>query len=277
MSKLRVNDMAGEFGISVDEVITLLRQMDVPVRSHVSPLTDDQVARIRARWEREKRARATAPAALRTSSPRALRRRPPHLRHQSTRFRPTRGGTAVAVAAAELCLPPKRARAAGSRRSRRFPVLASSTRRRRQRKQRAFGHGACCPIEERGPTCHHLASDAAVAAPRPAPARKPARDSWYSRADSGPRRQLRSIAATRRRLPEATPSARVRVQSFPAHRVLVQSRLELRSHRRVPSRLLHRCSDRIPRSPRAMIDRVPTSVVAAVARRASAARSIRKR
>jgi translation initiation factor IF-2 len=63
LSKLRVNDMAGEFGISVDEVITLLRQMDVPVRTHVSPLTDDQVARIRARWEREKRARATAPPA----------------------------------------------------------------------------------------------------------------------------------------------------------------------------------------------------------------------
>jgi len=63
LSKLRVNDMAGEFGISVDEVITLLRTMDVPVRSHVSPLTDDQVARIRARWEREKRARATAPPA----------------------------------------------------------------------------------------------------------------------------------------------------------------------------------------------------------------------
>src|SRR5688572_2014436 len=55
--------MAGEFGISVDEVVTLLRQMDVPVRTHVSPLTDDQVARIRARWEREKRARATAPPA----------------------------------------------------------------------------------------------------------------------------------------------------------------------------------------------------------------------
>src|SRR5688500_14260707 len=54
--------MAGEFGISVDEVISLLRQMDVPVRSHMTPLSDDQVARIRARWEREKRARATAPA-----------------------------------------------------------------------------------------------------------------------------------------------------------------------------------------------------------------------
>src|SRR5207237_1906427 len=58
--------MAGEFGISSDEVMALLRQMDVPVRSHLSLLTDDQVARVRARGEREKRARAekqTAPAA----------------------------------------------------------------------------------------------------------------------------------------------------------------------------------------------------------------------
>jgi translation initiation factor IF-2 len=52
--------MAAEFGISSDEVITLLRQWDVPVRSPASPLTDDQVARIRARWEREKRARSAA-------------------------------------------------------------------------------------------------------------------------------------------------------------------------------------------------------------------------
>lgn len=63
MSKLRVTDMAGEFGISADDVINILRQMDIPVRSHVSPLTDDQVSRVRARWEREKRARSAAPAA----------------------------------------------------------------------------------------------------------------------------------------------------------------------------------------------------------------------
>jgi translation initiation factor IF-2 len=55
--------MAGEFGISADEVMGLLRQMDVPVRSHLSPLTDDQVARVRARWEREKRVRAEKQAA----------------------------------------------------------------------------------------------------------------------------------------------------------------------------------------------------------------------
>ena len=63
MSKLRVHDLASEFGISSDEVVNLLRQMDVPVRSHLSPLSDDQVARIRARWEREKRARVAAPPA----------------------------------------------------------------------------------------------------------------------------------------------------------------------------------------------------------------------
>ena len=63
MSKLRVTDMAVEFGIPVDEVQGLLRQMDVPVRSHLSPLTDDQVSRVRARWEREKRDRAHRQAA----------------------------------------------------------------------------------------------------------------------------------------------------------------------------------------------------------------------
>lgn len=53
--------MAGEFGISSDEVMSLLRQMDIPVRSHLSQLTDDQIARVRARWEREKRARVAQP------------------------------------------------------------------------------------------------------------------------------------------------------------------------------------------------------------------------
>ncbi len=72
MSKLRVVDMAGEFEINVDEVILLLRSMDVPVLSPQSGLTDDQVSRIRARWEREKRARQAKAAA---PAPAAARRR----------------------------------------------------------------------------------------------------------------------------------------------------------------------------------------------------------
>ena len=54
----RITDMAGEFGISADEVMGLLRQMDVVVRGPTSSLSDDQVSRVRARWEREKRQRA---------------------------------------------------------------------------------------------------------------------------------------------------------------------------------------------------------------------------
>ncbi|MEQ1690886.1 MAG: translation initiation factor IF-2 [Gemmatimonas sp.] len=73
MSKLRVHDMAGEFGISADEVLALLRTMDVPVRSHLSLLTDDQVSRIRARWEREKRVRAEKAQPAPAATPRRRR------------------------------------------------------------------------------------------------------------------------------------------------------------------------------------------------------------
>jgi translation initiation factor IF-2 len=61
-----VHDLAGEFGVPTEDVINVLRAIDVPVRSHLTVLTDDQVARVRARWEREKRAlkeKAAAPTA----------------------------------------------------------------------------------------------------------------------------------------------------------------------------------------------------------------------
>jgi len=71
LSKLRVNDLAGEFGITTEEVMDLLRKMDVPVRSPISQLNDDQVARVRVRWEREKRTRQEKPAAAPTRRRRA--------------------------------------------------------------------------------------------------------------------------------------------------------------------------------------------------------------
>jgi translation initiation factor IF-2 len=66
--------MATEFGLTTDEVMGLLRQMDVAVRGPTSSLSDDQVSRIRARWEREKRHRADKQSA--PSAP-ARRRRAP--------------------------------------------------------------------------------------------------------------------------------------------------------------------------------------------------------
>jgi translation initiation factor IF-2 len=63
LSKISVTGMAEEFGITTDEVVAMLRSMDVPVRGPSAPLSDDQVARVRARWEREKRTRSTKAAA----------------------------------------------------------------------------------------------------------------------------------------------------------------------------------------------------------------------
>ena len=72
MSKLSVSELANEFGVPAEDVVIVLRQMDIPIRSHLSMLTDDQVARVRARWEREKRVRAEKQAA---PAPTARRRR----------------------------------------------------------------------------------------------------------------------------------------------------------------------------------------------------------
>ncbi len=55
VAKSRVHDLAAEFGITSEELLKLLRGMNVFVRSHLSALEADQVAQARVRWEREKR------------------------------------------------------------------------------------------------------------------------------------------------------------------------------------------------------------------------------
>ncbi len=74
MTKLRVSDLAADFGISSDEVMSMLRSMDVVVRSHLTPLTDDQISRARARWEREKRSRAQKAAESPAAAAKSRRR-----------------------------------------------------------------------------------------------------------------------------------------------------------------------------------------------------------
>ena len=58
MSKTRIHDLAAEFRIPTDQLLRLLAEMDIHVRSHLSALDGGQVALVRARWEREKRQRA---------------------------------------------------------------------------------------------------------------------------------------------------------------------------------------------------------------------------
>ena len=57
-----MSELAAEFGIAPDEVLTMLRSMEIVARTPASPLTDEQVARARVRWEREKRHRTEKPA-----------------------------------------------------------------------------------------------------------------------------------------------------------------------------------------------------------------------
>jgi len=47
--------LAAEFGISSEQLMGMLKEMDIFVRSHLTPLKDEQVSLMRARWERDKR------------------------------------------------------------------------------------------------------------------------------------------------------------------------------------------------------------------------------
>jgi translation initiation factor IF-2 len=58
----RIHDLAAEFGISSEQLIAMLKELDIFVRSHLTPLKPEQVALMRARWEREKRKQKEAPA-----------------------------------------------------------------------------------------------------------------------------------------------------------------------------------------------------------------------
>ncbi len=62
MVKTRVHDLAAEFGIAPEQLLGMLKEMDIFVRSHMSALEGDQVSAVRVRWEREKRKHAEEPA-----------------------------------------------------------------------------------------------------------------------------------------------------------------------------------------------------------------------
>jgi translation initiation factor IF-2 len=62
VTKTRIHDLAAEFGIDSEQLMRLLAELGIHVRSHLSALDSGQVALVRARWERERRKRAETPA-----------------------------------------------------------------------------------------------------------------------------------------------------------------------------------------------------------------------
>ena len=65
MVKTRVHELAAEFGVSSEQLIQTLKDMNVFVRSHLSALEAGQVSAARVRWEREKRKSVEEPKAKR--------------------------------------------------------------------------------------------------------------------------------------------------------------------------------------------------------------------
>ena len=99
MGTTRIHDLAAEFGISAEQLMGMLKEMDVFVRSHLSPLKDEQVALVRARWERDKR-KSKEPAAP-TKRRRAVKVAPEPVPEPVEARPKRRRRTAAEVAAAE--------------------------------------------------------------------------------------------------------------------------------------------------------------------------------
>ncbi len=77
MATIRVYEVAEDLGVDSKQLIHMLHEMDVRVRSHMSSVTEDQIARLHARLERERRTGAHAAQDTATGTRRRRRRKPP--------------------------------------------------------------------------------------------------------------------------------------------------------------------------------------------------------
>jgi translation initiation factor IF-2 len=75
LATFRVYEVAEDLGVDSNQLIHMLHEMDVRVRSHMSSVSEDQIARLHARLERERRTGAHAAADAPTSTRRRRRRR----------------------------------------------------------------------------------------------------------------------------------------------------------------------------------------------------------
>ncbi len=77
MANTRIHDLAAEFGVESQDFLKVLAEMDIHVRSHLSALDEGQVARVRARWERDKRKAGAAEATTKKRRRRKTETPPP--------------------------------------------------------------------------------------------------------------------------------------------------------------------------------------------------------
>jgi translation initiation factor IF-2 len=100
--KTRVHDLAAEFGVPPEQLLGMLKDMNIFVRSHLSALESDQVSAVRVRWEREKRKSAEEPTAKKGRR-KAVKAEPtpPPIEAKPSKRRRTAAEVAVAEAQAQ--------------------------------------------------------------------------------------------------------------------------------------------------------------------------------
>jgi len=107
--KTKVQDLAAEFGVPSEQVLSLLREMGVSVRSAGSALEDSSVSAARVRWEREKRKRQEEPAPKKTRR-KVAKTAEPEAPPPASEAKPVkRRRTAAEVAEAEAVVEAQRA------------------------------------------------------------------------------------------------------------------------------------------------------------------------
>ena len=126
----RVHDLAAELGMTADELMGTLREMEISVRSHMSALEDDKVARVRTRVERKRlEERKKARAGSDAEAPKTRRRTAAKAVAAPAAAAGSEGATATAAAPAPA--KPRAVRKKAAVVEAPAPVIAAPKRRRR--------------------------------------------------------------------------------------------------------------------------------------------------
>jgi len=161
----RIHDLAAEFTISSEQLMSMLKEMDIFVRSHLTPLKDEQVALVRARWEREKRKQkepATPPKRRR-----AVKAAEPPPAPVVTEARPMRRRrTAAEVAAADAVAAEQAAAVALEAEQARLALEAAARQQEEERPAASLEERAAALFKDLAPGD---ATDVAVETPPSAP------------------------------------------------------------------------------------------------------------
>jgi translation initiation factor IF-2 len=164
VANTRIHDLAAEFGISSEQLMGMLKELDIFVRSHLTPLKDEQVSLMRARWEREKRKQKepTAPPKRRRAAKAAEPAPPPPAPVEARPMRRRR--TAAEVAAADAVAAEAAAVAAAEAEQARLALEAAARQQEEERPAASLEERAAALFKDLAPASGE-ASNVAVETP----------------------------------------------------------------------------------------------------------------